>query len=66
MNQNLNLFTNSRPSRSDVPEAQTPLRLTILSLRFKHEEFCDELYTRRNTLSLTIFVGSQAAFLTAG
>jgi hypothetical protein len=37
-----------------------------LSLRFKHEEFCDELYTRRNTLSLTIFVGSQAAFLTAG
>ena len=41
-------------------------QVATLSLRFKHEEFCDELYTRRKTLSLTIFVGSQAAFLTAG
>ena len=37
-----------------------------LSLRFNHEEFCDGLYVRRKTLSLAIFVGSQAAFLTAG
>ena len=35
-------------------------------LRFNHEEFCDGLYVHRKTLSLTIFVGSQAAFLTAG
>jgi hypothetical protein len=38
----------------------------VLSLRFNHEEFCEELYTRRKTLSLTIFGGSQTAFFSAG
>ena len=33
-----------------------------LSLRFKHEEFCDGLYVRRKTLSLVVFVGSGALF----
>ena len=38
----------------------------FLCLRFNHEEFCDELYVHRKTPSLTIFAGSQAAFLIAG
>ena len=37
-----------------------------LSLRFNREEFCDGLYLHRKTPPLTIFVGSQAAFFTAG
>jgi hypothetical protein len=31
-----------------------------LSLYFKHEEFCDELYIHRKTLTFTVFVGSGA------
>jgi hypothetical protein len=42
------------------------LKTCVLSLRFNREEFCDGLYVYRKTLSPTIFVGSQAAFLTAG
>ena len=38
----------------------------MLALQMVNEEFCDGLYVHRKTLSLTIFVGSQAAFLTAG
>jgi hypothetical protein len=37
-----------------------------LSLRFNRKEFCDELYVHRKTPPLIIFVGSQAAFFTAG
>jgi hypothetical protein len=29
-------------------------------LRFKHEEFCDELYVHRKTLAFTVFAGSGA------
>ena len=50
----------------NTPEPEARFPRIRLSLRFKHEEFCGELYTRRKTLSLTNFVGSQAAFLTAG
>jgi hypothetical protein len=37
-----------------------------LSLRFNREEFCDGHKAHRKTPPLTIFVGAQAAFFTAG
>ena len=51
---------------------RTPKSLTLtltkqaLSLRFNRKEFCEELYVHRKTPPLIIFVGSQAAFFTAG
>ncbi len=42
----------SRPVAVSLPLAPYLWLIVWLSLRFKHEEFCDGLYIRRKTLSL--------------
>ena len=45
----------------------TPVERTgLLSLRFKHEGYCDGLYVYRNTPRFSFCSDSQAAFLIAG
>jgi hypothetical protein len=53
-------------SRLTPPGSTLSLTKQALSLRFNRKEFCDELYVHRKTPPLIIFVGSQAAFFTAG
>ena len=43
---------------SSASDTQVEVLKYALSLCFNHEEFCDELYTRRKTLPLAVFVGS--------
>jgi hypothetical protein len=55
-----------RPATSaDIDAFASHLVATTLSLRFKQEEFCDELYVHRKTLRL-LFSRIQAAVLIAG